>query len=265
MPADISAVEGYVMATNFVDDLIPVKIADRKAAASFEHRFFLVFAVLFPIVTVIGFAPTYYFKTFFNGPPLPSLLVHAHGLVMSLWIVLFTVQAFLISARNIKLHISLGFLGITLAVAVVILGVWTGCAALARGSAFPGYTPEQFFMVPVGNMLTFTLVFGAAVYYRRDAATHKRLMLVTMLNFLDPSIGRLPFQFVVDLGTIWFFAVPDTIAVALLAADTYRTGKLNKPFAAATAFMTIWGPVRMLIARTDTWTHLAQWIAIQFS
>lgn len=251
------------MATNFATDIRYSELAERKARLSLEHRFFLTVAVLFPLITVIGFAPSYYFKTLFNAPPLPSLLVHVHGLTMSLWVILFSVQASLISARRIKLHIALGTFGVILAGAVVVTGMMTGYALLVRGGAFPGYSPTAWFMIPAGDMAAFVLLFAAAIYYRKVPANHKRLMFVTVLNFLPPSIGRLPFPFILDLGTIWFFGVPALIGLAVLAADSYRNNRVNRPFAIAVTLLTISGPVRMAIAYSDTWTRFAHWIAGQ--
>jgi len=244
------------MATNFAPNFVPGELARPKARLSFEHRFFLAVAVLFPLITVIGFAPSYYLKAAFNSPPLPSLLVHLHGLTMSLWIVLFVVQSVLISAKQIRLHMTLGLLGIAVAAAVVVLGWMTGYAAASRGSAFPGYTPAEFFLVPVFGLIKFSIIFTAAIYFRKNAASHKRLMLLTVLVLLDPSIGRLPFPFILDLGAIWFEGVPDLIAVLLLAGDTYRNGKLNRSFAAGVALMLALGPVRSLIAHSDTWAQI---------
>ena len=152
------------MATNFASNIATNQIAARQTRVSFEHRFFLTIAVLFPLITVIGFAPTYYFKSAFSTPPLPSGLVHAHGMTMSLWIVLFSVQAYLISSKRVKLHMTLGIFGVALAIAMVVLGVLTGYASAARGAGFPGYTPIEFFIVPIGDMLTFAVLFAAAIY-----------------------------------------------------------------------------------------------------
>ncbi len=138
------------MATNFAANVAVNELAARRGI---EHRFFLTVAILFPIITVIGFAPSYYFKTLFATPPLPSGLVHAHGISMSLWIVLYLVQTYLITSKQIKLHMTLGIFGVILAAAMIVIGIATGYASAARGAAFPGYTPIEFFIVPIGDML----------------------------------------------------------------------------------------------------------------
>ena len=245
------------MATNFAANAAVNELAARRGI---EHRFFLTVAILFPIITVIGFAPSYYLKTLFATPPLPSGLVHAHGISMSLWIVLYLVQTYLITSKQIKLHMTLGIFGVVLAAAMIVIGIATGYASAARGAAFPGYSPSEFFIVPIGDMLVFAALFGAAIYYRKNAANHKRLMLVTVLNFLPPSIGRLPLAFIPDLGAWWFWGVPAVIAVLFLLVDTWRNERFNRVFAAAIALLILSGPVRLFIARTEAWTQFAGWI-----
>lgn len=248
------------MATNFATDISRVGFASKGSSLSFEHKFFLAFSAFIPVLTIIGYAQTYYLKPLFNTPPLPSGLVHLHALLMSAWIILFGVQAYLVSSKRIKLHISLGMLGISLATAMVIIGVLTGVAALKRGSTFPGYTPVEFAIIPLADMVVFPIIFAAAIYYRHDAASHKRLMLITMLNLIGPSIARLPLPFILDLGTLWFFGLPNLIAFALVVGDTYRNGKLNRAFAAGVVFSFLSWPLRMFIARTETWESFAGWM-----
>ena len=247
------------MATNFATDFPTTELAARRQRLSFEHRFFLAVAVLFPLVNIIGFAPSYYFKTLTTAPPLPSLLVHVHGLVMSAWIILISVQATLISDKKIKLHMTLGILGCVLAAAVVVVGTMTGYAMFARGSTFPGYTSAQFFIIPMADIVKFVIIFTAAIYYRRNAANHKRLILVTVLNFMPSSLARFPFAFVPELGAIWFIGLPALLGLIFLAVDTYRNGKMNRAFAAAVALLAAAGPVTSLIARTETWERFAMW------
>ena len=227
---------------------------------TFEHKFFLAFSAFIPLLTVIGYAQTYYLKPLFNTPPLPSGLVHLHALLMSAWIVLFGVQAYLVSSKRIKMHITLGMLGISLATAMVIIGTMTGVAALKRGSTFPGYTPEVFFMIPMGDMVVFPIIFAAAIYYRHDAASHKRLMLVTMLNLIGPSIARLPLPFILDLGTIWFFGLPSIGDYCIAGGGEDRNGKMNKAFAAGIMLSFISWPLRMAIAYTGTWEQFTNWL-----
>ena len=64
-------------------------------------------AIAAAVVVFAGFAPTYFLKPAFGGPPLPPLL-HVHGLIFTSWMVLFIVQARLIAGRRTPLHRRLG-------------------------------------------------------------------------------------------------------------------------------------------------------------
>src|SRR5688572_18185553 len=106
-------------------------------------------AVLIPIIVLVGFAPNYYLSSLFGGRTY-SVLVHLHGIVMSLWIVLFIVQVRLVAAYRVKLHRRLGVIGVFLAALVVIIGTITAISAAARGSG-PG-PPLVFLAIPLGDI-----------------------------------------------------------------------------------------------------------------
>ena len=231
--------------------------AERRA---FERRFFLGIAILFPITVLIGFGPTYYLKGFFTSPPIPSTLVHLHGLAMSAWILLFATQVYLIRSTRIKVHQRLGIASVVLAVAIFVLGMMTGIASAKRGGGVPGIPPLEFLIVPFGDVIVFAILFGAAIYYRRNAPNHKRLMLLTVLNFLPPALGRFPFELTASLGPLWFFGVPDILAITFVVIDTWRNGKLNKVFLAGAIFLVASHWLRLAFAPTETWVSFATWL-----
>ena len=75
-----------------------------------EHRIYILAAILFPLIVLIGFARTYYLRSFFDVTPLASLLVHMHGAVMTAWVGLFIAQVWFISSKRIKTHQNLGIM-----------------------------------------------------------------------------------------------------------------------------------------------------------
>ena len=244
------------MAVNVNDAVV---LSDVQRSRNFEHRFFITVAILFPLAVIIGFGPTYYLKPFFNTPDLPSLLVKFHGIVMTSWLALFFIQAYLISSKRIRVHMNLGLFSIALAIIVFFTGVFTGIAAAKRGSAPPGFDPIRFMIIPIGDMVVFAILFTAAVIYRKKAADHKRLMLLTVLNFLPPALARFPFE---AAGTPFFFyGLPDILAIGLLALDTHRNGKLNKMFLAGTIVMILGHWLRLVLMDTSSWLAVANWLA----
>ena len=233
--------------------------AERRA---FERRFFLAIAILFPIVVLIGFGPTYYLKGLFPSPPIPRLVIHLHGLVMAAWVLLFFVQVYMIRSTRIKVHQRLGLLGVALGLVIIVTGFITAVAAAKYGSSStpPGVKPLEFLIVPFFDVLVFAVLFAAAVYYRRNAPNHKRLMLLTVLNFLPAAIARFPFGLTASYGPLWFFGVPDILAIAFVIGDTWRHGKLNKVFLGGAIFLIASHWLRLPLSTTETWLSFATWV-----
>lgn len=225
-----------------------------------DRNLFLVAAIGFPLLVLIGYFKSYYFSTLFNVPPVANSLVHFHGIVMSLWVIYFTVQIALVRSKNIKLHMTLGMLGIVLAALVVIIGMATAYdAQLVRRSAPPNIDPHSFFILPVGDMLLFIVYFAAAIYYRKRPAEHKSLMLMTAINFAPAALFRIPI--VPENYTMLFaFGTPALIAIAFLIWMRIKHGKFNYVFAAAILLYVIGLPLRLFLAETTVWHSFTHWL-----
>ena len=77
-----------------------------------DRRVYAAVAVFFVLVVLLGFGRTYYFRFAVDGPAVPSLLVHLHGFVMTLWVAFFVSQVWLIRTMRAKVHMNMGMLGI---------------------------------------------------------------------------------------------------------------------------------------------------------
>jgi hypothetical protein len=227
-----------------------------------EKRFYLIAAILFPLIVLAGFARTYYLKEFTGTPPLSSILVHLHGGIMTAWVLLFVSQVFLVRTKNIRVHMTLGYAGIGLAVLIILSGFFTAIAAGKNGAAsFPPDIPRMSFLaVPLFDLVTFAVIFAAAVYYRKRAANHRRLMLLTAIGFLPPALARIPVSGIQSLGPLFFFGVPVVLMIFSLIYDRVQNGKFNKVFAYACLFLAASYPLRMMIGGTDAWLAFANWI-----
>lgn len=226
-----------------------------------DRGLFLAAAIGFPLLVLIGYFRSYYFRPFFDVKPLSGSLVHAHGLIMTLWVLYFTAQTFLIRTKNIRLHMTLGMAGIALAALVVIVGMMAAYDVhVTRFSAPPGINPYSFFLIPTFDMLLFVIFFSGAIYYRKRPVEHKSLMLMTAINFLPAAISRIP-VLPKQLMILWTYGVPDLLALTCLAWHTRKHGKLNKTFAAAVLLLIVSQPLRIIIAKTQAWIDFVAWIA----
>lgn len=228
-----------------------------------DHRFFGIFAAAVVIAVLVGFGPTFYLKPFFNSPPVARTIIYVHGFVMAAWVLLFVAQVFLISSKRIKVHQKLGFAGVGLAVLVFITGIMVTVAAAKYGSASspPGMPPLEFMIVPFGDMIVFAVLIAFAIYYRKNAANHKRLILLTVIGFLPPAIARFPGGMTDSFGPLWFFGVPTLIAVALVAVDAWYNRKLNRVFLIGGVLLVAAMWVRLPLSGTRAWLSIAELLA----
>ena len=227
---------------------LPTRINDR--------RLYILAAILTPLIVLAGFARSYYLKPFFNTPDLAGRIVHLHGIVMTAWVLLFVTQISLVATRRTKIHQRLGVLGGVLAALVVIVGVLTALYAAARGAS-PGPPALSFLIIPLGDMLIFSILIGLALYYRRKLDVHKRLMLLAAINLLTPAIARIPLDFIINGGPLVFFGLTDLCLLACVAFDTFKHRRLHPVFLWGTVFVIAMQPLRLLIAGTDAWIGFA--------
>ncbi len=228
----------------------------------FDRRLFTVAAILFPLIILAGFGRTYYLASLAGSPPLPSVLVHVHGLLMTSWVVLFIAQVRLIATTRIRLHQRLGYAGIGLAALIILTGVPVAIRAAKYGSAStpPGIPPLAFMLVPMFDLLMFALFFGWAIYVRRKPAAHKSLMLLTALNFLPPAVARVPVASLLALGPLWFFGVPTVLALTVLVLERRREGRVNRVLAWGTGLLVASYVVRLTVMMTAPWMAAAAWL-----
>lgn len=170
-----------------------VSHAQIAAGGVHRSRFFIWIAVAMLIVIALGFGKSFYLRPAFTDSPLPGYLI-VHGVVMTVWYLLFLVQASLVNIGRRDLHRKLGIASIVLAVGVVVTGVIVHLNRISRNQAL-GFisSPEDFSRVigfsleGLGSLIPFAILIILAVLLRRNAATHKRLMFWAMVWALGPA------------------------------------------------------------------------------
>lgn len=119
------------------------------------------------------------------------LWVHLHGAVFVSWLALFIAQALLAERGSLALHRRLGWAGAALALAMVLLGSYTGIRAVELGRVPPFFTGPFFLALTHVGVLGFGGLVGAAIAMRRRTDWHRRLMLGATVMLLEPAFGRL--------------------------------------------------------------------------
>ena len=238
-----------------------VSVGKSVARRGADRGLMIAAAVGFPLLVLIGYFKSYYFRAFFDVKPLATSLVHLHAIVMTTWVIYFSSQIALIRTKNVKLHMTMGLAGIALAAIVVVVGMAAAFDAhIVRGTAPAGLDPHSFFMIPTSDMLVFVMLFAGAIYYRKRPAEHKGLMLLTAINFLPAAFGRIPVvppQYML----FWAIGIPSLLALGSVVWHTRKHGKVNKVFATAAFLLVASYPLRIYLAGTGPWLSFTAWLA----
>ena len=211
-----------------------------------ERRFFTGMALIVLFSTLIGFAPSFYLRGILPAAnPMAPLtpVVGLHGAVFSTWVLLFATQAGLVSAGRVDLHRRLGVVGMGLIAIMIPLGLYVGLAGVGRPlTAAPGVDPLSWAALPLISTPVYGGLIVAALLNRRTPQTHKRLMLVAMVDMMQPSLGR----------AVPWLGVPGSLAMMtpllflcpLIIWDIRTRGKLHPA--------TLWGSLIVAIAMIGT-------------
>lgn len=239
--------------------------ASFAASPSRDRIFYSGMAIALALTTFVGFAPTFYLRALFDGPVSVtgaaslSPLAQLHGAVFTAWVVLFVVQTSLVASHRVAVHRRLGIAGVVLAIAMVAIGFVTAVKAAIRGAAPPNVDPLAFLIVPLVDMLLFALFVAAAVYWRREKETHKRLMLMAYISIIVAAVARIPG--VISLGPLGFFGLTFIFVIAGMAYDRLARGRIHPVYIWGGLVFLVSVPARLAFSATGAWRKVAETLA----
>lgn len=211
----------------------------RRWQRPLQHRaddaFFVTAAILVLLAVFVGFARTYYLAGIFHAR-LPSPIVHIHGALFSCWILLFVTQIVFVSSGHIRWHMRLGIAGMILAALMVVVGFATLVEVIRRHAVFR-IGIDTIFAGDTLMLSTFALLVYWGYLARKDAAAHKRLMVLATVALLGPALSRWPFAFAHSL--VAFLCLLDVIPTLLIGFDLLSLRKVHR--------VTIFGVILILV------------------
>jgi hypothetical protein len=225
-----------------------------------DRYFFSGMALACAIVLFLGFLPSY----FHRGAELPPLtsLYQLHGALFTGWIVLLVAQTALVAGGRTDIHRTLGVAGALLAAVVFVVGVAVSVETLRRNGGPPGGDPRKFFAIPLGDIIVFAVLVGAAVLQRQRSDAHKRLMLLATISLLTAAVGRFLRQVGMGGAPNLFYGT-DVFVVILALYDLLSRGRVHPA--------TLWGGAMVVgfkpllfyaVALTSPWLALADALRI---
>jgi hypothetical protein len=252
----------------------PMVLANRPRAGA--RWFFVWMAAVCALIAFAGFAPTYWLQwpagTFVGSP-----LLHLHGLLFSAWTLFFLLQTVLAARGRIAHHRAWGLLGISLATAMVFVGLAVANNALAtRLAAGGGNQARAFHIVTMSMMVLFVIFVAAAIAYVAQPEIHKRLMLLATIAVIPPAVARLFFAVNVGIAaglrpgvgparTVESVMISALVADALILAgvisDVRRRGRPHPVYVIGGLLIVGVQLLRMPVSTTLGWYAVADFLA----
>jgi hypothetical protein len=231
------------------------RLAERK----YDGRFFLVMALFLAAVAAIGFAPTYYLAGGLRAP-LPSRIVHIHAVIFTTWMLLLVVQTALISARKVRWHRNLGVAGFVLACAMVVSVVLTGVDLAMRVKGKPNSEAVLGLLsITFTDAFDFAVLAGFAYALRRNAAAHKRLIIIATACITRAAFNRwhIPILFHQFYAA---YAATYVFLLLLAAYDLWSSRRIHRATLWGSVFLIFMGQMSRFVGPTASWHAFAHWV-----
>lgn len=232
--------------------------------SSEERRFFSRMAIAMAAIVFIGFAPSFFLRGLIPFPrPNPSMtpLIWAHGLVFSVWIVLFYVQARLVATGRRDLHMRLGMAGFLLGLVMLAMMIPLSLGQIPRATQPPYIDAVSFSAVPLVSIPAFALFLAMGWANRRDGQVHKRFMLLCSIIMLEPAIGRMIFFPPTYMGQYASSVVSLAMVVPLMLWDKRSLGQFHWVTKLGASLLAVTLLVRYSVWETAAWHALIRAVA----
>lgn len=201
--------------------------------------FFLIMGLVGLFAILTGFTKTFFIPVAagtFNAP----FSIHLHGAFAFGWVLLFIIQTFLIQFKSYRLHMSLGILGVFIALGTAVTMLPAGIFAVEKGLKQGLGETAISNIVGVSTSATIFLSLAiAGIIYRKNAAAHKRLMLLATIEVLWVAWFRFRHYFPPFPQADFLFGIvlADSLIVIAWIWDKRVNGKVHPVLGYVGAFM----------------------------
>nr|WP_298128717.1 hypothetical protein [uncultured Pseudoxanthomonas sp.] len=228
--------------------------------------FFLVLLVL----VVAGFTPAVpgtpffgYFSRAATSVAIP-VVIHVHVAAALAWLLLLTVQPFLIRAQRPDLHRRLGWSSMALMILFVITAVPVMKYAFANAlTQMPRDVALSMLAQPVNGVTLLVLFYGLAVWRRRRLHQHVAFVVAAALATATPGLARLGLYVVGGMPGILLvivFIYATLVGLMLLAKFRYRQPVLTGPYLPIIGVFLLAHTMDIVGSRSAAWRAIAEGI-----
>jgi len=241
-----------------------LKIEKRRLRMKPDRFFYTVAGAIFLVLTVLGFQHYIFEGKHFDGSPIaPAMLVIvvAHSSAIFAWFVMFFVQSLLISTRNRRLHMTLGWAVVAIAATIAVTGPLVAFRSirLQPGQVIFDWPGPQFLLVMFTEIALFAVFVTIGVLNRKRPRIHRPMMLMACLAILSGATGRIALVGSIFGNHHWvaIFGPVVSLGVLLLVVCAAMTRSFDRQFGMGLAVLAAVAFVAGRLAETNLWISWA--------
>ncbi len=227
-----------------------------KPARLLDRYFYFFMSLLIAATVTYGFSQTVE-QSLLHAVPSRPFLLYVHGVIFSGWVAFYFFQSLLVRTRNVRLHRTMGWLGVALGSAVFLVGIWTAIVmSRFRIVHFHGRGAVQNLGLSFYDIGAFGVAFALAIVWRKRPEYHRRLILVATCALTSAAFGRFPVHLMPRHG---FFIGVDLLVVLGVMRDLIVNRRIHRVYAIALpAFVLCQIAVMyVLLSPAPYWTKIA--------
>lgn len=199
------------------------RVSSVPVSRSLHKNFYFIMSLVIAAVVIDGFSRTVS-NSLIHATPLRPLVLWLHAAVFFGWVFFYILQTALVRTRNVKIHRTLGWFGVAIGSVIPILGITTAVTMdRFRSIILHQSDAAKFAIVPFNDMLCFTVPFLIAVYWRKKADYHRRLMFIASCTLTAAAFGRIPFF----VNSFSFYLGVDALIACGILRDLLADGKVS--------------------------------------
>lgn len=171
---------------------------------------------------------------YLHEKPAPPTILHAHGAVFTVWMLLLTTQVLLVLRDRVALHRKLGWFLAGWAGLMAVMGPWAAMVSQARTFGTPD-EGTQFLSLNIVDIAGFLVLLAWGIALRKNPAAHRRMMILSTVALADPGFARFSgFLWPNEPHSIllWFFYMfyGNVLLIALMTSWDWWRGRLMRSF-----------------------------------
>lgn len=230
------------------------------------YQYSVIYFIVFFVFVLIAFWTSYYGRL---SAPM-DFEVHFHGITMTLWSIMLIGQAFFIRFKKRKLHHFAGKLSYLLVPLIIISGFNIAHYTIQN---VPVGHPARYYQAALmyNSIIAFAIIYGLAIYFRKNPKMHARYMICTILPLITPISDRIIYKYIpalvsyapaadgIRMVPALGFLIGQIILISLIIWDW----KKNKQF---NAFFIVWIPLTIYhfsvlnFYRYPFWQKFTEWL-----